>query len=64
MLVYPTILRESVLYIMVSESAAGANIDLVDKLTGTRLTLALPSQHAALALIRKSDGAVIAKYGF
>lgn len=63
-LVYPTILRDSILYIIVSESATDADIDLVDRLTGARLAFTLSSQHAALVLIRKSNGAIVAKYGF
>ncbi|HEU5337153.1 MAG TPA: hypothetical protein VFU27_14375, partial [Terriglobales bacterium] len=63
-LIYPTILQDSVLYIMESESAEPAKIDLRDRTTGAHLELTLPSQRAALALIRESDGAVIAKYGY
>jgi hypothetical protein len=63
-LVYPTVLDDSVLYILVSDSAGDANIDLRDNLTGARLTLTLKSQHAALALIDKQSKTVIAKYGF
>ena len=63
-LIYPTVLQDSVLYVMESESAEPAKIDLHDRLTGAHLVFDLPSQRAALALIRKSDGAVIAKYGF
>jgi hypothetical protein len=63
-LVYPTVLDDSVLYILVSDSAGDANIDLRDNLTGARLTLTLKSQHAALALIDKQSKSVIAKYGF
>ncbi|MGE5205937.1 MAG: hypothetical protein ACM3PW_10000 [Chlamydiota bacterium] len=63
-LIYPTVLQNAVLYVLESESAEAANIDLRDRLTGAHLALTLPSQRAALALIRKSDGAVIAKYGY
>ena len=63
-LIYPTVLQDSVLYVLESESAEPAKIDLRDRVTGVRLALTLPSQHAALALIRKSNGAVTAKYGF
>ena len=57
-------LQDSVLYVLESESAEPVKVDLRDRLTGARLALTLPSQRAALALIRKSDGAIIAKYGF
>lgn len=63
-LIYPTILKDSVLYVMVSESDKDTPIDLRDRATGAELKLNLASQHAALAMIRKSDGKVIAKYGF
>ncbi|HET7749619.1 MAG TPA: hypothetical protein VFK81_09580, partial [Terriglobales bacterium] len=63
-LIYPTVLQDSVLYVLESESAEPVKVDLRDRLTGARLALTLPSQRAALALIRKSDGAILAKYGF
>lgn len=63
-LVYKTQLQAAVLYVMVSDSAEDAEIDLRDKTTGTALKLHLNAQRAALAVIRKQDGAVIAKYGF
>lgn len=63
-LIYPTILQDSVLYVIVSETDQDADLDLVDKASGAELKLHLPSQHAALALLRKSDGIITAKYGF
>ncbi len=63
-LIYPTVLQDAVLYVLESESGESAGIDLRDRLTGARLTLTLPAQRAALALVRKSDGALIAKYNF
>jgi hypothetical protein len=63
-LVYPLVLEDSVLYVMESESADDTNIDLRDKLTGTRVILRLPAQHAALALVGKQAKAVVAKYGY
>jgi hypothetical protein len=63
-LVYPTVLGDAVLYVMVSERADDAALEVIDQLTGTRLALTLPAQRAALAVIRRSDGSVIAKYGF
>ena len=44
--------------------AEDAAVDLHDAITGTRLTLKLPAQHAAMALIGKQEKAVIARYGF
>jgi hypothetical protein len=55
-LVYPTVLADAVLYVMVSERADDTEIDLTDQLTGARLTLRLRAQRAALVLLRKSDG--------
>jgi hypothetical protein len=63
-LVYPVVLEDSVLYVMESESADDTNIDLHDKLTGTRVMMRLPAQHGALALIGKQAKAVVAKYGY
>ena len=63
-LVYPTVLRNAVLYIFESEDAGDTPIDLHDKLTGARLHFTLASQHAALVLLNKTDGSVIASYGY
>jgi hypothetical protein len=63
-LIHPTVLDDAVLYVMVSETAEDTKIDLRDKLTGTHLSLRLPAQHAALAVIGKQEKAVIARYGF
>jgi hypothetical protein len=63
-LVYPIELQNSVLYVLVSDSSDDAKVDLRDTLTGTRLTLPLASQHAALAVIGKQEKSVVAKYGF
>jgi len=58
------VLDDSVLYVMVSDAAEDAKIDLRDKLTGTRLSLLLPAQHAAIAVMGKREKSVVAKYGF
>ena len=50
-LVYATVLQDSVLYVMASDSAEDVSIDLRDGKTGARLKVALRSQHAAIALI-------------
>jgi len=63
-LIYPTTLRDAALYVITSDAAEDASIDLIDKRSGGHLAFRLPAQHAALALLRKSDGTVIAKYGF
>jgi hypothetical protein len=63
-LIYPTVLQDGVLYVMVSETDIDTDVDLRDKTTGSELKLRLPAEHAAVALIRKSDGIIAAKYGF
>jgi hypothetical protein len=63
-LVYPTELDDSVMYVMFSESADDAKVDLRDRTTGVRLALPILSQHAAIAVIGKKQKAVVAKYGF
>jgi len=62
-LISTTELQDSVLYVLESENEADAAIDLRDAATAARLTLKLPAQHAAIALIGKKEKAVIAKYG-
>jgi hypothetical protein len=63
-LISSTELQDSVLYILESENAGDAAIDLRDAATGARLTLKLPAQHAALALIGRKEKGLIARYGF
>jgi len=63
-MVYPLELRDSVLYIMTSDTDVNTRIDLRDKVTGAHLSFDLPAQRAALALISKRSKQVIAKYGF
>ena len=63
-LIYPTLLDDSVLYVMISDGAEDSRIDLRDKTTGVRLTLQIPSQHAAIAVIGKKEKTVVARYGF
>jgi hypothetical protein len=63
-LVYATEMEDSVLYVMISDSADNATVDLRDQATGAALKLQLAGQHAAMALISKQARAVVAKYGF
>ena len=63
-LVYPTVLDDSVLYVMISDAAEGAKIDFHDKTTGVRLALQISSQHATIAVIGKKEKAVVARHGF
>ena len=63
-MIYPRVLQDAILYVITSETAEDTNLEVRDKLSGGRLTLRLPAQHAALALISKSGGTAKAKYGF
>jgi hypothetical protein len=63
-LVFPTVLQDSVLYVVVSDGAEDARVDLRDKLSGARITIPLASQHAALAVVGKQSKTVVAKYGY
>jgi hypothetical protein len=62
-MIYPTVLDDAILYVMISDNAENAKIELRDKLTGVRLTLQLEGQHAAIAVIGKKEKSVIARYG-
>jgi hypothetical protein len=63
-LLYPTVLRDAVLYVMVSETDQDSDLDIIDRTTGAELKLRLPAERAAMALLQKSNGTLIAKYGF
>ncbi len=63
-LVFPTVLADSMLYVFVSDSADDAAINLHDETTGAALSFSLPAEHAAIAVIGKREKKIIAKYGF
>jgi hypothetical protein len=63
-LIYPTVLENAVMYIFDSEDAADTRINIKDKLTGARMNFNLRAQHSALVVLKKGDGAVLAKYGY
>ena len=63
-LIYPTVLKDAVLYVIESESDSDERVDLMDKATGAELKINLAAQHAAVAILRKTDGAIVARYGF
>ncbi len=63
-LIYPTMFEDSILYTIISDNADDTNVDLRDKFTELRVSLRIPSQHAAMVLIGRREKKVIAKYGF
>ncbi len=63
-LIYPLELPDAVLYILESETDRDADISFHDPISGAELSLHLPAQHAALALIDKHTKQIVAKYGF
>jgi hypothetical protein len=63
-LVFPTVLADSVLYVMVSDSANDTNISLRDQATGVPIAFSLPAEHAAIAVIGKKEKMIVARYGF
>jgi hypothetical protein len=60
----PTVFENAVLYLFMSESGRDEPIDLRDKLTGAEIKFTLPEQRAALVLLNKKDGHLMAKYGY
>lgn len=63
-LVYAVPMQNATLYLLESESALEARIDLKDSRSGAPLRLSLPAEHAALALVDAKDGRILAHYGF
>jgi hypothetical protein len=63
-LIHATVLADAVLYVITSQRDDAAEVDFVDRLTKARIALRLPAQRAALVLLGRKDGAVIARYGF
>jgi hypothetical protein len=63
-LIFPTILADSVLYVLASDSADDAQISIQDNTTGARISFQLASQHAALAVISRKNKKLISQYGF
>ena len=64
LLIFPMVLEDAVLYIMASESAEDAQIELRDKTTGVSLKLKLAGQRAAMAVVSRKSRKVVARYGF
>jgi hypothetical protein len=63
-LVFPTALADSMLYVFISDSANDAAIGLRDQTTGAAIAFSLPAGRAAIAVIGKKEKKIVAKYGF
>jgi hypothetical protein len=63
-LVFPTVMADSVMYVFVSDSDKDVSINIRDQATGVPIVFPLRAQHAALAVIGKKEKKVVAKYGF
>ncbi len=63
-LVYPIALADSMLYVLVSDSASDAGIKIRDESTGVQLAFPLRREHAAIAVIDKKQKKIVARYGF
>ncbi len=62
-LVRPVEFPDSVLYLLVSESAADARIQVRDKSLGVTVSVALRAGRAEMLLFEKKSGRLIARYG-
>jgi hypothetical protein len=63
-LIFPTVLSDSILYVIVSDGDQDAVINVRDRATDAPLTFRLPPQHAAIAVIGKKERRVVTSYGF
>lgn len=61
-LVFPTELADSILYVFVSDSVDDAAINIRDRLTGTQMAFMLPAEHAAMAVVGKKEKRIVAEY--
>ena len=62
-LVRPLVLADSVLYLIVSESENVEKISVHDKLSGGEINLTVAPGRAALVLLSRKDGHVLARFG-
>jgi hypothetical protein len=62
--VFPTVLEDSMLYVFISDRANDTKISLRDQATGVALAFTLPAEHAAIAVIGKKERKIVARYGF
>jgi len=63
-LIFPTLLADSVMYVFISDSADNAAISVRDEATGVPIAFQLAGEHAAIAIISRKERKVVAKYGF
>ena len=63
-LIFPTVLSDSILYVIVSDADQDAVVNIRDRATDAPLTFRLPAQHAAIAVIGKKERRLLTKYGF
>jgi hypothetical protein len=63
-MIYPVSLDDSVMYVIVSDSAGDSQVEFQDGATGASLSFNLPAERAAIAVFGKHEKAVVAKYGF
>jgi hypothetical protein len=63
-LILPITCADSMIYVLVSDSADDARIAIQDNATGAQIDLTLPAEHAAMAVMGKREKNVVAKYGF
>ena len=63
-LIFATVLEDSILYVLVSDSADNATIQVRDNATGADFAMTLAAEHAAIAVISKRDKKIVARYGF
>ncbi|HEV2699535.1 MAG TPA: hypothetical protein VGU90_16195, partial [Terriglobales bacterium] len=63
-MIYPVSLDDSVMYVIVSDSAGDPQVEFQDGATGASLSFNLPAERAAIAVFGKHEKAVVAKYGF
>jgi hypothetical protein len=61
-LVRPTIFRDAVLYLMISESSQDQQINIYDKLSRAQISLLLPSLRTRMVLVDRTSGHLIATY--
>jgi hypothetical protein len=63
-LVFPTVLADSVLYVFVSDSANDAALSIRDQITGVPISFTVSAEHAAIAVVGRKEKKILAKYGF